>query len=107
MLRSYMILGGFLSIFLFELSPVLANTILSQETVSDGVRRVVFLDDNGNKISQFQKCDKKTSGWFEARLDESSKKWVFTAKGERERQAKALFYAAESRRQERQYKLAY
>ncbi len=95
---------GFLfALLLINSTPGWANTILSKESISDGIRRVVILDNNGKQISQFQKCDKTTSEWFEARLDNSTKKWVFTIDGESERRARIIYYKAEQARFERSF----
>ena len=70
---------------------VKAATVMSTEKLPSGVRKVIIQKDDGSTIERFELLDKKSCGWYPARLDSASNRWIFTQAGEVALEARRVY----------------
>lgn len=85
-------------------APPVNAAVRTVETVQQDVRKVTLADNGGIATVRFERRDQGTCAWFEARFDESSKRWVYTRAGEAARRGKSAEIRDFHRRLEPNYR---
>ena len=89
MLTRSRVVGVFLiAMLVFGLSSAAEAASRATQSVTNDVRKVSITDDNGGTRTIFERRDKFTCAWFEARLDARSNSYVYTPAGEAARRTK-------------------
>ena len=78
-IKLLLITASFVSIYSHGIE---AATVISTESVARNVRKVIVQGDDGATVERFELLDKKSCGWFPARLDSASNRWILTQAGE-------------------------
>ena len=70
----------FAAVLLMGWTSLNAATVQTVESVTDGIRKVTVVEDNGNRRAIFERRDSFTCGWFEVEKDATGV-WRHTAAG--------------------------
>lgn len=88
--RAVVAVGCLIAVLSLGAASTAAAASRATESIGSDVRKVVITEDNGSARTIFERRDKFTCAWFEARLDPQSNSYVYTPTGETARRAKTL-----------------
>ena len=86
--RAVVAVGCLIAVLALGAASAVAAASRATESIGSDVRKVVITQDNGSTRTIFERRDRLTCAWFEARLESQSSRYVYTPAGEAARRAR-------------------